>query len=111
MEFSMVDTLQAAVISTEGVAIANIPKPDRFAIHKLIVSAERNATGEVKSRKDVRQANVLIQFYLDHRPEELVETFKDAMARGPGWKRRLMQGLERLEVINGDAVAALRAQA
>lgn len=109
MEFSMVDTVQAAVIGSEGVAIANIPKPDRFAIHKLIVSAERDAGAEVKANKDVRQANVLIQYYLDHRPEEIAETCRDAFERGPGWRKRLSAGLVRLKKINPEAATWLKA--
>lgn len=108
MEFSMIETTQAAVFCNDGAAIVNIPKPDRFAIHKLIVSAERDASAAVKSGKDVRQANVLIQYYLDHRPDEIADTFRDAYSRGPGWRKRLIAGLVKLEKINPEATLALR---
>jgi hypothetical protein len=108
MEFSMVDTVQAAVISSEGTAIANIPRPDRFAIHKLIVAAERDTAAAVKANKDIRQANVLIQYYLDHRPDEIADTCRNAFDRGPGWSKRLTDGLARLEKINPEAANVLR---
>ncbi len=108
MEFSMVETTQAAVFCNEGAVFVNIPKPDRFAIHKLIVSAERDTSAAVKSNKDIRQANVLIQYYLDNRPEEISATYQDAFSRGPGWRKRLETGLAKLGKINPDAAMALR---
>jgi len=108
MEFSMVEITQAALLSDEGCVMVNIPRPDRFAIHKLIVSAERDVANAVKAEKDVRQANVLIQYYLDHRPEEIAETYRDALSRGPGWRKRLAGGLARLARINPLAAEKLR---
>jgi hypothetical protein len=101
-------TTQAALLSTEGSVIVNIPRPDRFAIHKLIVAAERDVSSTVKAVKDVRQANVLIQYYLEHRPEDIAETYRDALSHGPGWRKRLEGGLIRLAKINPGAATALR---
>ena len=74
MEFSMKDTTQAVALGSDGAVLVTIPKPDRFAIHKLIVSAERDVSETAKINKDIRQANVLIQYYLDFRPDELFDT-------------------------------------
>ena len=104
MEFSMIDTLQSAIFCNEGAVLVNIPKPDRFAIHKLIVSQERKQSETAKINKDVRQANVLIQYYLDHRHDELIETCLEAIGRGSGWKKRLIGGLDALSKINPSAV-------
>ncbi len=103
MEFSMKDTTQAVALGNEGAVLVNIPKPDRFAVHKLIVSAERKISETPKINKDVRQANVLIQYYLDFRPDELIETCREAQANGPGWKRRLRSGIAKLKKINPNA--------
>ncbi len=108
MEFSMIETTQAAVFCNEGAVIVNIPKPDRFAIHKLIVSAERDTSATAKSNKDIRQANVLVQYYLDNRPDEIAESFQDAWTRGPGWRKRIETGLNKLKKINPEAAAALK---
>lgn len=108
MEFSMIATSQAAVFCNEGAVIVNIPKPDRFAIHKLIVSVERDTSATAKSNKDIRQANVLIQYYLDNRPDEIAESFQDAWARGPGWRKRIETGLNKLKKINPEAAATLK---
>lgn len=108
MEFSMIETTQAAVFCNEGAVIVNIPRPDRFAIHKLIVAAERDASATAKANKDIRQANVLIQYYLDNRPDELSATWMDACSRGPGWRKRLESGLAKLAKLNPAAVQALQ---
>lgn len=108
MEFSMVATTQAAALCNEGAVVVNIPRPDRFAIHKLIVSTERDSSATAKSNKDVRQANVLIQYYLDHRPDEIAVSFQDAWTRGPGWRKWIETGLVRLGKINPEAAAVLK---
>lgn len=107
MEFSMKDTLQAAALGNDGAVIVNIPKPDRFAIHKLIVSAERKVSETAKINKDIRQANVLIQYYMDFRPDEIIETCKEAKENGPGWEKRLRSGIFKLRKINSDAAEFL----
>lgn len=103
MEFSMKDTAQAVALANDGAVLVTIPKPDRFAIHKLIVSAERKISETAKINKDVRQANVLIQYYLDFRPDELLETCREAKENGPGWERRLRSGISKLKKINPNA--------
>jgi hypothetical protein len=107
MEFSMIDTVQAAIFCEEGSVIVNIPKPDRFAIHKLIVSSERKESETTKINKDVRQANTLIQYYIDHRPEQISTTCREACSNGPGWQRRLREGIGRLAKINTTAAEFL----
>lgn len=103
MEFPMKDTAQAVVLGNDGAVLVTIPKPDRFAIHKLIVAAERKVSETAKINKDVRQANVLIQYYLDIRPDELAETCKEAKENGPGWEQRLRKGVAKLKKINPEA--------
>jgi len=108
MEFSMRDTTQAVVLGSDGAILVTLPKPDRFAIHKLIVSAERDVSQTAKINKDIRQANVLIQYYLDFRPEELIDTCKEAKENGPGWERRLRSGIVKLKKINPIAAKLLQ---
>lgn len=55
-----------------GVPI-NVPAPERYAVHKLIVSRLRIQTAEsqAKARKDIRQAEALIEVLAEDRPYEL----------------------------------------
>ncbi|PIQ54411.1 MAG: hypothetical protein COW02_05075 [Comamonadaceae bacterium CG12_big_fil_rev_8_21_14_0_65_59_15] len=109
MEFSMEDTTQAVVFFNEKSVLVNIPKPERFAVHKLIVSAERESSQEVKSVKDVRQANVLCQYLIDIGGESLADACKEAADNGPGWRKRLTQGVLRLRNINEEAADFIQA--
>jgi len=107
MEFSMRDTTQAVALGNGDAVLVNISRPDRYAIHKLIVAAERKISETAKINKDVRQANVLIQYYLDFRPDEILETCREAKENGPGWEKRLRSGIVKLKKINLTAADTL----
>ena len=71
-----------------GACIVNIPAPQRYAIHKLIIYGERPLTERVKAKKDLGQAASIIQVLLDMGRTDLVKAaWFDALSRGPGWKK------------------------
>ena len=109
MEFSLTDTTQTCVISREGACVVNIPAPERYAIHKLIVFGERPISERTKANKDLVQAASLISFcYRNGRSEELKTAWQDAQSRGKGWRKRIEQGWQAL-VVNYPDLAAVRA--
>ena len=72
-----------------------IPRPERFAIHKLIVADRRKTDqGRLKARKDRAQAAMLIEILSDERPEDLAEAYEAALAQGPAWRRRISETLK-----------------
>ena len=109
MEFSMTNFVQAAIMSKDDALIVNVPSPERFAVHKLIVAAERKPTETAKINKDVRQANVLIEYFMQNNPNEIKEAVSHAHANGKGWSKRLNEGISRLEKINRKAAVFLSA--
>lgn len=100
MEFSLVDTLQAVAIGNNGSVLVNIPKPDRFAIHKLIICNERSDSEFTKTKKDIRQAEIILDYYFKNKVEDMLNTLEDANGRGPGWRKRLKLGIKSLRSIN-----------
>jgi len=93
MEFSLVGTTQAVLLSTEGACIVNIPAPERYAVHKLIIYGERPTSERAKSNKDIAQAAAIFKVLFDAGNEDLVRNaWADALSRGPGWVKRLNQG-------------------
>lgn len=93
MEFSLINTTQAVLLSKEGACIVNIPAPERYAVHKLIVYGERPVRERSKASKDLGQAAALFQVLFESGNASLVrDAWKDALSRGPGWVRRLNQG-------------------
>jgi hypothetical protein len=69
---------QVALLSPHGVVMVRVPVPERYAIHKLIVSQLRAKTGG-KAEKDLRQAATLIEAVAERFPGALEE----AMAAVP----------------------------
>jgi hypothetical protein len=110
MEFSMANFVQVALMSKDDALIVNVPSPERFAIHKLIVSAERKPTETARINKDVRQANVFIDYYMQNNPDAIRDAAKEARTNGKGWSKRLREGVKRLQAINQKAAAFLLAE-
>jgi hypothetical protein len=93
MEFSLIQTTQAVLMGRSDACIVNIPAPERYAIHKLIVFGERPIAERTKSTKDIEQAAAIFKWLLDTNQSDLIaQAWDDAWSRGPGWQKRLKQG-------------------
>ncbi len=93
MEFSLQNTTQSCIISNAGACIVNIPAPERYAVHKLIVYGERPIAERTKSIKDLLQAASLISYFVNNAQSEAFHTaWQDAISRGKGWQARAIQG-------------------
>ncbi len=97
MELSLEDPMRATLLARNGPIVVNVPQPQRFALHKLIVHGERPVAQRVKANKDLAQAGALIDYLLDNDGDALVNAWEDAVGRGPGWTRRLLAGWRALE--------------
>lgn len=88
--------IKAAALYRSGVLV-QIPRPEAFAIHKLIVADRRQGGPDaIKAVKDRAQAAFLIGILSEDRPGELAEAYQDALSRGPEWKRRIAASLKRM---------------
>ena len=76
------------VVLHGGGIVVNVPRPERYAIHKLIV-ATRRREGAAKIRKDIAQAEFLISFLAKQRRHDLLDAWNEAMSRGPKWRQAL----------------------
>jgi len=95
LNFVIREPIPAAAIYREGVLV-RVPRPERFAIHKLIVAdRRREGPDSLKARKDLLQAEILIAILAEDRPGDLAEAYADARARGPRWRERLDRSLDR----------------
>jgi hypothetical protein len=84
MEFSLEAVEQAVLFCQEGAVLVNVPDPARFALHKLVVHAERKGGFRAKSNKDLAQAAHLLDYLWFHRQAQLGEVVLDLLGRGPG---------------------------
>lgn len=95
LNYLIADPIPAAIPYRSGVLV-QIPRPERFAIHKLIVAERRRGGDRAKAAKDRAQAAWLIAALAEDRPEDLAEALEDALARGPRWRMRIEASLARL---------------
>jgi hypothetical protein len=95
LNFPIAEPLAAAGIYRDGVLV-QVPRPERFAIHKLIVADRRlDGPDSAKARKDLAQAELLISILSEDRPTDLLEAYEDAVERGPHWRERMKRSLAR----------------
>ncbi|WP_300381098.1 GSU2403 family nucleotidyltransferase fold protein [Henriciella sp.] len=104
LNFLIADPIPAVGLYRSGLLV-QIPRPERYAIHKLIVAARRHETSAAKARKDLAQADILISILSEDRPYELKAAFELAMESGPQWRETIEESLDKLP----DASAALKA--
>ena len=99
LEFVLEDIDQAAIISAVGAVMVNVPDPARYALHKLLVFAERRGRNPLKAKKDLRQAAALIEVLADFRGDAVATLWADLLRRGPGWRQRARKAMAGLEDI------------
>lgn len=89
LNYLIADPIRVPVLYRGGVLV-QVPRPERFAIHKLIVAdRRRDGPDSLKSRKDRAQAAFLIEALAAERPFDLAEALSIARNSGPAWRRRL----------------------
>lgn len=99
LNFLIAEPIHALALYRSGVLV-QIPRPERFAIHKLIVASRRQGgPDQAKARKDRAQAEYLIRILADDRPDDLAEAYEHARTQGPRWRERIDSSLDRLPAI------------
>ncbi len=95
LNYLIAEPIKAAALYRSGVLV-QIPRPEAYAIHKLIVANRRQGPDQLKSRKDMAQAALLIEALAEDRPDELREAYADAMDRGAQWRAHIAATLKRM---------------
>ena len=94
LNFLIRDPISAVALYREGVLV-QIPRPERYAVHKLIVAARRRGPGRSKAQKDLEQARALITALAETRPFELSAVYEEARQQGDAWIKAIDASLER----------------
>lgn len=79
LAFLLTGSIQVPLLYRAG-ALVRVPRPERFAFHKLLTMGRAAARGKVSSETDRFQTSTLIEILSDERPHELAEAH--AAARG-----------------------------
>jgi hypothetical protein len=99
MELSLQDPMRATLLARSGPIVVNLPRPERYALHKLLVYGERAQAQRTKARKDLAQAAALLDYLLTHDTAEIAARWTDVNSRGPGWRRRLKEGFDAMNTL------------
>jgi len=105
LDFVLKDAQRAALVYGAGVLVS-VPSPARFALHKLIVSRERQATWQTKAEKDLQQAAELLEVLLDDRPGDLLLAWDDIARRK--WPPKVLAGIDALQRLRPEIAGRLR---
>jgi hypothetical protein len=105
LDYLIEETQPGAVLGGSGVLV-NVPRPGRFALHKLIVAARRgtiSSSSLAKAPKDRAQASALLRLLLAELPGEVTIAWKALARRGPAWTGAVAASLARLdpEIVSG----------
>jgi hypothetical protein len=107
LDYLIEETQPGAVLGGSGVLV-NVPRPGRFALHKLIVASRRGlprSAGLAKAPKDRAQAGALLRVLIAEVPGEITLAWKALRQRGKAWTTAATSSLARLDP---DLVSQLR---
>jgi hypothetical protein len=104
LDFLIHEPEQAVILHDTGILVA-VPQPERYAVHKLIVSQRRSA-GSAKREKDIRQAQILLDILVQRHPDALRRIWDEAFARGRAWREHVLAGLAQTATPVREAVLA-----
>lgn len=96
LNFLIAEPIFAAALYRSGILV-QVPRPERYAIHKLIIAdRRRDGSGSLKSSKDREQAAFLIEAMAEDRPDDLSRAYTTAMEVGPRWREHIGNSLKRM---------------
>jgi hypothetical protein len=98
LDYLIEETQPGVVLGGAGVLV-NVPRPGRFAMHKLIVASRRptRSAGATKAPKDLAQAEALLRVLLAELPGEITLAWKALSRRGPAWVSGAARSLANLD--------------
>lgn len=94
LDYLVEEPVPALVLDARPVLV-RVPRPGRFALHKLWTAAQRAVSGQAKAGKDRDQAAALIGVLMADRPDDLREALA-ALDRRRAVHRRVLAELDRL---------------
>jgi hypothetical protein len=108
LDFLIYEPERSVLLYGGGVPVT-VPRAERFAVHKIIVAAERR--DQAKSAKDSLQADILIKALATRRPIELANAWETAWNNGPRWREKLEAGRHRLTDEGREAIETVLTKA
>ncbi len=105
LDYLLEESQPAVVVAKAGILV-NVPSPARYALHKLVAAERRMPAFQTKTKKDIQQAEQLIETLARDRPGDLRSAWK-AAGRQPSKFTQQMRGA--LAKLSKETQKALRA--
>jgi hypothetical protein len=96
LEYLLEDRIDAVIIDGGGILVS-VPSPARFAVHKMIISGERDLSMQAKKTKDLWQAAQIFSVLQEERPGDVTAAIEAATAKGQGWAKRVQRGHDEIK--------------
>ena len=96
LEYLLEDIQPAVLLYGHGIMI-NVPAPGRFAIHKCAVSQKRRSGSAAKIRKDLGQAEQVLEALLELRPSDITLALRAAADKAASFQDNIQAGLDRID--------------
>lgn len=109
LDYLLEESQTGAILSREGCCIVRVPLPERFAVHKLIVSRLRSSANR-KGEKDVLQASVVAAVLADTHPGAIESAIAALPKRGHRYLRGALTMARPLLAAHPRALAELEPQ-
>lgn len=107
LDYVTAKPLRGAAIDGGGILV-NVPRPERFAIHKLIVSVERPAVMHAKRDKDLLQAAKVFEVLTDERAGDIELGWEALGEHSDEYAQAAKKGLSALESKEPDIASRVR---
>lgn len=88
LDYLIEEPINAVMISGNP-CLVKVPQPARYALHKLIISQERDVTAADKKQKDILQASNMLALLREDRPGDIELAKEDLTKRGASWVKKL----------------------
>jgi hypothetical protein len=95
LDYVLVDAQPAAVVAKAGILV-NVPAPARYALHKLVTAERRIPAFQTKTKKDIEQAQELIEVLVHDRPGDLRAAWRAAEKQPSKFMQQMRSGMTRL---------------
>lgn len=93
LDWLIEEPISGLVLHGSGVRVM-LPRPARFAVHKLIVAQKRPASEQAKRMKDLAQAAAMMEALRQTAPFDLEDALEDARSHGKsGWAQPIERSL------------------
>lgn len=105
LDYLIEDPVESVLLTPSGGIVVTVPRPEHFAVHKLIIASYRSVTDTAKKEKDIHQADQLFAVLAKYRSKEFKKALRIAMRSGKKWEKAIRRSIK---LLSDDVKQALK---